>query len=131
MCLYACYEAATVPGKQMSIDLVTLNERHLLEEMLHFLNAYNLHCSVYVVPRLWDIFLGKLSKSASLEEILSFQNSFFADTMAQCFLPDPEFMDLLSNLVTVIQNFTTDEVVIIFIDWDMFSPDSIYLFTGN
>uniref|UniRef100_A0A8R1TLQ0 Gamma-tubulin complex component n=1 Tax=Onchocerca volvulus TaxID=6282 RepID=A0A8R1TLQ0_ONCVO len=96
--------------KQMSIDLVTLNERHLLEEMLHFLNAYNLHCSVYVVPRLWDIFLGKLSKSASLEEILSFQNSFFADTMAQCFLPDPEFMDLLSNLVTVIQNFTTGEV---------------------
>ncbi|VDO51405.1 unnamed protein product [Onchocerca flexuosa] len=95
----------------MSTDLVTINERRLLEEMLHFLNAYNLHCSVYVVPRLWDIFLDKLSKSASLEEILSFQNSFFADTMAQCFLPDPEFMDLLSNLVTIIHNFATGEVV--------------------
>ncbi|MCP9260648.1 Gamma-tubulin complex component [Dirofilaria immitis] len=62
--------------KQMNSDLVTLNDRRLLQEMLHFLNAYNLHCSVYVVPRLWDIFIGKLSKSASLEEILSFQNSF-------------------------------------------------------
>uniref|UniRef100_A0A0R3RU32 Gamma-tubulin complex component n=1 Tax=Elaeophora elaphi TaxID=1147741 RepID=A0A0R3RU32_9BILA len=98
-------------NKQMRSDLVTLNDRRLLEEMLHFLNAYNLHCSVYVVPRLWSIFIDKLSKSASLEEILSFQNSFFADTMAQCFLPDPKFMDLLSNLVAVIHGFTTGEVV--------------------
>lgn len=48
-------------SKQMS-DLVTLNERRLLEEMLHFLNAYNSHCSMYVVPRLWSIFNDKLSK---------------------------------------------------------------------
>ncbi|CAG9535935.1 unnamed protein product [Cercopithifilaria johnstoni] len=98
-------------NKQMRSDVVTtLNDRRLLEEMLHFLNAYNLHCSIYVVPRLWSIFIDKLSKSASLEEILSFQNSFFADTMAQCFLPDPKFMDLLSNLVAVIRGFTTDEI---------------------
>ncbi|KAL3986319.1 Spc97 / Spc98 family protein [Acanthocheilonema viteae] len=98
-------------NKQMRNDLLTLNDRRLLEEMLHFLNAYNLHCSIYVVPRLWSTFIDKLSKSESLEEILLFQNSFFADTMAQCFLPDPKFMDLLSNLVVIINGFTTDEVV--------------------
>lgn len=46
----------------MGSDLVTVNDRRLLEEMLHFLNAYNLHCSIYVVPRLWSIFIDKLSK---------------------------------------------------------------------
>ncbi|EFO21765.2 hypothetical protein LOAG_06718 [Loa loa] len=98
-------------NKQMRSDLLTLSDRRLLEEMLHFLNAYNLHCLIYVVPRLWSIFIDKLSKSASLEEILSFQNSFLADTMAQCFLPDPIFMDLLSNLVAIIHGFTAGEIV--------------------
>uniref|UniRef100_A0A915PW88 Gamma-tubulin complex component n=1 Tax=Setaria digitata TaxID=48799 RepID=A0A915PW88_9BILA len=98
-------------NKQMRSDSVTLKDRRLLEEMLHFLNAYNLHCLIYVVPRFWDIFMGKLSKSASLEEILSFQNSFFADTMAQCFLPDPSFMELLSSIVVVIHEFAMDKAV--------------------
>uniref|UniRef100_A0AAF5PST8 Gamma-tubulin complex component n=1 Tax=Wuchereria bancrofti TaxID=6293 RepID=A0AAF5PST8_WUCBA len=101
---------AQILNKQMRSDLVTLNDRRLLQEMLHFLNAYSLHCWIYVVPRSWSVFIDKLSKSASLEEILLFQRSFFVDATTQCFLPGSEFMSLLSNLVSIIYGFTTDEI---------------------
>ncbi|VDN04385.1 unnamed protein product [Thelazia callipaeda] len=98
-----------VAGKQVRSNLL-IEEKILLEEMLHFLNAYSLHCLMHVIPELWNVFADHLSKSENLEKILSLQDSFIADVVAQCLLPDAKFTDLLSNLVTAIRDFVTEKV---------------------
>ncbi|VDN17888.1 unnamed protein product [Gongylonema pulchrum] len=93
--------------RQTQGGYLTRKERCLLQEMFHFWNAYNVHCSLLVIASQWPIFMAKLSKADSLEDILSLQNAFFNGTVSQCLLPDLDFLNLLSTLLDVTHDFGT------------------------
>uniref|UniRef100_F1KYZ1 Gamma-tubulin complex component n=1 Tax=Ascaris suum TaxID=6253 RepID=F1KYZ1_ASCSU len=95
--------------KQLCVDLPG-EERMLLEWMLHSLNAYLSHCTMHAIPALWNAFMLKISKSVSLEEILSHQASFVAETNSLCMLSNVNFMVALTAFTTVVVEYSMDIV---------------------
>lgn len=91
-------------------DLMS-DERSLIDNMLHFLNVYISHCSLHIIPNFWNDFMKKFAKSTSLEEILLHQNTFFKETIALCFLPDLEFINILSMMINIIMEYCNDSLV--------------------
>uniref|UniRef100_A0A915AXS0 Gamma-tubulin complex component n=1 Tax=Parascaris univalens TaxID=6257 RepID=A0A915AXS0_PARUN len=95
--------------KQLCVDLPG-EERMLLELMLHSVNAYLSHCTMHAIPTLWSAFMQKISKSVSLEEILSHQASFVAETNSICMLSNVDFMVALTAFTTVVVEYSMDIV---------------------
>ncbi|VDM49410.1 unnamed protein product [Toxocara canis] len=95
--------------KQWCVDLPG-EERALLEWMLHLLNAILSHTTVHVIPGLWNTFITKITKSVSIEEILSHQLSFIADTNASCLLSNVDFMRALTDFNTTVVEYSTDAI---------------------
>lgn len=98
-----------VVRKQLCEDLFG-EERSTLESMLHTLNAYISHCSMNIIPVEWNLFMEKVSKSVSLEELLTHQSIFFARVFDKCLLSDIDFTNLLRDVVSIIAKYSTDEM---------------------